>query len=144
MAEHNPQDAVQFDADESRSIDHRIRELRSQISDLGSEMDAHKTKVAGAMGGGVFLGMLGLLAGYDLLTGKAGVWQSVGLTSEYLQWLAIGLGVAALFCLVKGVSLQRRRDTVREARVKELQREMERLLARKEFLESSQVTDSDG
>ena len=124
------------DADELRALEGRVRELRSMISDVGSEIDAHKTKVAGAMGAGAFLALLALLAAYDLVAGNAGAWGVVGLTREHLQWLAIAFALAALYCIMKGVSLRRRRDLDHEARIEELQRELDRALSRKEFLES--------
>jgi hypothetical protein len=137
MAEVKPQQAVtDSDGGEVRSVERRIGEVRSEIRDIGGEIDTQKTMVAAAMGGGVFLALLALLAAYDLFTGKADVWRSVGVTRELLRWLAIGMGLAALLCVRKGASLLRRRDPSRAARIEELQRELEWLLARKDFLQS--------
>jgi len=98
-------------------------ELRGRISDLGFEMDAEKTGAAGMMGLGVFLLLLAALAAYDLLTGKAGVWASVGITRDTLSWMAYGLGAAAV--LLVGLALKRRLrpDRAREAELAKLEEE---------------------
>jgi hypothetical protein len=43
-------------------IETQISELRNQISDLGSEVDTFRAKRGGAIGGGVFLSLLALIA----------------------------------------------------------------------------------
>lgn len=121
---------------QEQAVARRIRQLRSQISDVGSDIDTRKTKVAAAFGGGVFLALLALLAAYDLYTGKAGLWLSVGVTTTNLQWFAMGLALLALVCFVKGIGWQRAPDKETAARLEELQRELERHLARQTFLES--------
>lgn len=117
---------------EVNSIDKQLTELRSQISDLGYEIDLFKAGVAGLMGGGIFLLLLGAGAGYDLLTGKEGVWSPLGGTHDRLLLIAWGLGIAGAVLIIRGVIQQRRRDREREARLAELERQYSRLLDRKE------------
>jgi hypothetical protein len=117
--------------------DQRMMELRGRISDLGFEMDAEKTGAAGMMGLGVFLFLLAALAAYDLLTGKAGVWASIGITRDTLSWIAYGLGAAAVLLVVLALRQRGRRDRVREAELVELQEEYARLLEQKNSASST-------
>ena len=123
----NP-DESHFTQPEIDISNQRIRELRSQIRDLAIEIDAHKANVARCAGGGVFLFALGALATYDLLTGNSGLWLSVGVTHDNLLWLAIGLGVGCLTAFAFALILDKKRDTISEKRMAELERELDQLL----------------
>jgi hypothetical protein len=116
---------------EAGNLENRVNELRSKISDLAVEVDAYKANIARCAGGGVFLFALAGLATYDLLTGKSGLWLSVGVTHENLLWLAIGLGVAAVAAFACALFLDKKRDTVRENQMAELERQLEQLLKNK-------------
>jgi hypothetical protein len=47
---------------EVNTLENRIRDLRSQISDLAIDVDSHKANIARCAGGGVFLFALAALA----------------------------------------------------------------------------------
>lgn len=109
----------------------RINELRSDISDLAVVIDAHKAKIARGVGGGVFLFALAALATYDLLTGKSGLWLSIGVAQEALLLVAIGLSILSLSAFAYALLVDKRRDLAVEARMKELEDELDDLLNRK-------------
>jgi hypothetical protein len=113
------------------SLEKQANQLRSKISDLAIEVDAYQANIARCAGGGVFLFALAGLATYDLLTGKSGLWLSIGVTQENLLWLAIGLGVASVAAFAYALMLDKKRDMVRESQMAELERELEQLLDRK-------------
>jgi hypothetical protein len=123
---------------ESNSIDKQLIELRSQISDIGYEIDLYKSGIAASMGGGLFLLLLAAGAGYDIITGKAGIWSSVGVTRDLLLFIAWGLGAAGAVLVIQGIVRQRRRDREREARLAELELQYSRLLDRKELISQGQ------
>src|SRR5262245_57867454 len=88
----------------------RIRELRSDIRDLGYEIDSRKAAIAAAMGGGVFLLLLAAGAFYDLVSGNTSIWNIVG-ASRNVIWLVAGLLAAAgAGLLALGVVRHRLRD----------------------------------
>ena len=116
------------------SINRQLVELRSQISDLGFEMDSHKAGIAASMGAGVFMLLLGAIAAYDLWTGKSGIWAPLGVTRDLLLYIAWGLGAAGLFLLSQGLIRQRRRDRGPEVRLAELERQYSRLLDHKDSI----------
>jgi hypothetical protein len=108
-------------------LEKRRVELRGRISDLGYETDAGKAADALMMGGGVFVLLLGLLAAYDLLNGRAGIYAPLGITRDLLQWIAWGgIGLGAL-ALLRTVVRRRRRDHSREAELAALEEEYARL-----------------
>jgi hypothetical protein len=113
---------------EADSPEMRVSQLRSKISDLAIEIDAYKANIARCAGGGVFLFALAGLATYDLLTGKSGLWLSIGVTHENLLLLAIGLGVAAIAAFAYALILDKKRDTARENHMAALEHELEQLL----------------
>jgi hypothetical protein len=117
-------------------IETEISELRNQISDLGSAVDRFKAKRGGAIGGGVFLALLGLITAYDFFSGKSNLWLSVGVSREMLKFVAIGLAGGALLLFLVAAVLEKRRDRLQEARLAELEQELEGLLIRKSALES--------
>jgi hypothetical protein len=108
--------------------DAELQSLRSKISDLGYQIDSHKTKTAAAFGLGVFLLLLALGAVYDLVTGKSEVWMTLGLTRESLNLIAGGLGVTSLVLMGIGVGLIVRRDRSLVARLDEMERKYADLL----------------
>lgn len=116
---------------EAESLEKRVSQLRSKIGDLAIEIDAYKANIARCAGGGVFLFALAGLATYDLLTGKSGLWLSIGVTHENLLWLAIGLGVASIAAFAYALILDKKRDTVRENQLAALERELEQLVSSK-------------
>jgi hypothetical protein len=119
---------------EVSTLENRIRDLRSQISDLAIDVDSHKANIARCAGGGVFLFALAALATYDLFTGKSGLWLSIGVTHKNLLWLTLGLGAGSISAFICALVLEKKRDTVRENQVAELGKELEQLLKRKDRL----------
>ena len=111
----------------SDELEKRLTELRGRISDLGYEADAAKATNGLMMGGGVFVLLLGLLAAYDLINGRSGIYAPLGITRDLLQWVAwggIALGAAAL---LRTVTRHHRRDRAREAELAALEEEYARL-----------------
>jgi hypothetical protein len=115
------------------SIDQQVLEARSRISDLGFEIDAEKASTGLAMGGGVFLILLAALAGYDLLTGKSGIWLAVGVTRDALTWIAYGCGAGGVALMAQALVRRYRRDRRRENELAELEQEYARLLDLKDL-----------
>jgi hypothetical protein len=119
-------------AAEARDLDARLNELRMRISDAGQAIDEYKATTGMAMGGGVFLALLAAGAAYDLIFGKAGIWQGIGLSHSMLIWLAYGFGGASVTLLLTGWLRQRSSARARESTLVELELEFARLLDRKE------------
>ena len=109
--------------------DRRLIELRGRISDLGYEADAGRATDGLMMGGGVFLLLLGLLAAYDLLNGKAGIYAPLGVTRDTLQWVAWGCGGVGAVFILRVLMSRRRRDHSRDAELAALEEEYARLKA---------------
>ena len=128
------QSDIEIAPDESSSIEKRILEVRAAISDLGFELDAQKVGLAMAMGAGVFLILLAALAGYDLLTGKAGVWMAIGITRDMLNTIAYGSGGVAVALITYAIVKRLRRDRKRERELSKLEEEYSRLLDHKKSL----------
>ncbi len=110
--------------------DAELQSLRSQISDLGYQIDSYKTKKAAAFGLGVFLLLLAIGAVYDLVTGNSGVWMMVGVTRDSLNWIAGGLGVVSLTLLGIGASMILRADKNLASKLDEAEREYAELIER--------------
>lgn len=108
--------------------DAELQSLRSQISDLGYQIDSYKTKKAAAFGLGVFLLLLAIGAVYDLVTGNSGVWMMIGVSRDSLNWIAGGFGVASLALLGFGAGLVMRSDKSLPARLDEMERNYAELL----------------
>lgn len=108
--------------------DAELQTLRSQISDLGYQIDSYKTKKAAAFGLGVFLLLLAIGGAYDLVTGNSGVWMMLGVSRDSLNWIAGGLGVVSLALLGFGAGLIMRRDKSLPARLDEMERNYAELL----------------
>jgi high-affinity Fe2+/Pb2+ permease len=118
------------DFDRGNAVDAELQKLRSNISDLGYQIDSYKTKTAAALGGGVFLTLLAAGAGYDLLTSNGGVWLSVGLDHQQLVWVSGTLAVVALILLVTGFVRLRRRDFEAQSRLDQMERQYSEILER--------------
>jgi hypothetical protein len=108
--------------------DAELQSLRSQISDLGYQIDSYKTKKAAAFGLGVFLLLLAIGAVYDLVTGHSGVWMTLGISRDSLTWIAGGLGVVSLALLGFGAGLVMRGDKSLPARLEEMESEYAELV----------------
>jgi hypothetical protein len=122
---------------EVKAIENRVNELRATIRDLAVEVDAHRANIARCAGGGVFLFSLAALATYDLLTGKSGLWLSIGVTQANLFWVAIALGGVSLAAFAYALILDKKRDYRRENRMAKLEQELEQLLHRKASLDKA-------
>lgn len=120
--------------DELGVIESRLTRLRSEIDDEGQVLDTYKAKTAAAMGVGVFLFLLAILATYDLFAGNSSVWSSVGITSDFLTWVSAALAAGSLALLSLAFLRERKRDRAREARLIELELEYAELLDRREWL----------
>lgn len=126
---------------DTETIDDRLKELRSRISDVGSEVDADRAGIAAAMGGGVFLILLAAGAGYDLVMGKAGIWAGVGIDRDMLMWLAIILGAVGLGLVARGIMRKRRGQTQHEKELDELEQQYADLLEQKQMLDGETQKD---
>ena len=122
-----------FETDSVESLDARLSNLRSQISDLGSQVDSDKTKTAASLGGGVFLLFLTALTVYDVISGKGGVWlAALGIDGGSLVWMAGGLGISATVLLIVGFSRLRKPDKSLKAQLDAMESEYAELLERRE------------
>lgn len=128
-------------ANNTETIDDRMKELRLRISDLGSEVDADRAGIAASMGGGVFLSLLAAGAAYDLATGKAGVWAGIGISRDTLSWVAIIMGAVAVVLIARAVLRKRRGQSPREKELDELEQQYADLLEQKKLLEGETQTD---
>jgi hypothetical protein len=124
---------------EMNSLEKELTELRSQISDLGFELDTHKAGTAASMGGGVFLVLLAVIVGCDMFAGKGGIWSPLGITQDALLFITWGLGIAGVALLAQGYLRQSRRDRKPEARLAELQKQYTLLLDRKDAASKDQT-----
>ena len=120
------------DPDNVESLDAKIKNLRSDISDLGYQVDSFKIKTASALGAGVFLSFLAALTAYDLAAGKGEVWIILGISREALVWVAVGLGVAAVILLMAGLRRVKLADPGIRARLDSMEREYADLLERRD------------
>jgi hypothetical protein len=119
---------------QSGELEKQVVELRGRISDMGYEIDASKAMAGYMMGGGVFLLLLGVLAAYDLLNGKAGIYQPLGITRDGLKWIAWGCGGIGVAAILQTVMRRRLRDRSRETELARLEEEYARLKERQEAL----------
>jgi hypothetical protein len=128
-------------ANNTGTIDDRMKGLRSRISDLGSEVDQDRAGIAASMGGGVFLLLLAAGAAYDLWTGKAGVWAGIGISRDTLLWVAIIMGAVSLVLIARAILRKRRGQSPREKELEELERQYADLLEQKRLLEGETQKD---
>jgi membrane protein implicated in regulation of membrane protease activity len=105
-----------------------MKELRSRISEEGQAIDAYKATTAAMMGGAVFLGLLALGGGYEILTGNARLWTGLGITMAMLYWITGGLAAVSLVLFALASRRERRRDRTREAELDKLETELAELL----------------
>src|SRR6266498_3658423 len=99
----------------------QLVEVRGRISDMAYEIDADKAGIGLLMGGGVFLLLLGGLAVYDLLNGKTGIYQPLGITRDMLTWIAWGCGGLGTAAILWAVRRRHRRDRARETELARLE-----------------------
>ena len=126
---------------ETRTTDDRLKELRSRISDLGSEVDADRAGIAASIGGGVFLMLLAIGAAYDIVTGKAGVWAGLGIDRDMLTWIAVILGAVGLGLVARAITRKRRGQTENEKELAELEQQYADLLEQKNMLDGEMQKD---
>jgi hypothetical protein len=119
--------------DQPDELEKRLVEVRGRISDMGYEIDAGKAMAGYMMGGGVFLLLLGVLAAYDLLNGKAGIYQPLGITREMLKWIAWGCGGIGATAILQTL-VRRPRHRSREIELAGFEEEYARLKERQEAL----------
>ena len=122
------------DSDNRESIDVQLRNLRSNISDLGYEVDSFKAKSAAALGLGVFLLLLSAGAAYDLISSKQLVWQMLGVSREALTWTTVVVGCAAIGLLAYGLFLMKGADSDARARLEQMEEEYAELVERQDLL----------
>jgi len=113
-------------------FDAQLKTLRSSISDLGHQVDSEKTATAGALGGGVFLLLLGVGAAYDLFTNKGAAWLTLGVTRETLNWIAGAFGSGGIGLMVFALIRIRMRDTGVDVRLEQMEQEYAELLRLRE------------
>jgi hypothetical protein len=118
----------------SGELEKQMTELRGRISDIGYEIDTSKAMAGYMMGGGVFLLLLAGLAAYDLLNGKAGIYQPLGITRDMLKWIAWGCTGSGVAAILQTVMHRRRRDRARENELAGLEEDYARLKERHERL----------
>ncbi|MCI0487000.1 MAG: hypothetical protein L0229_10410 [Blastocatellia bacterium] len=130
--------APQNGHEELSSIEDRLKDLRSRISEDAQAIDTYKAKTAAAMGGGVFLFLLAAVPAYDLLTGNTSLWFMLDITRDQLYWIAGALSLTSLLLLAMAAMRERQRDRAREIRLDELEEEFARLLERKEAISQAE------
>jgi hypothetical protein len=109
---------------QTNPIDHRVRDLRAHVRDVGDEVDAYKAKTAAAMGGAVFCLLLSLGGLYDIVTGNASIRSAVGVSRQTFYGLVAGLGTLSIALFVIALVRERRRDLQRESRLAEVEQEL--------------------
>ncbi|HYP25913.1 MAG TPA: hypothetical protein VE262_04265 [Blastocatellia bacterium] len=123
---------MQVEPVELSLIEDHLNDLRERISDAGHALDVYRAKTAAALGGGVFLLLLALGAGYDIVSNNEGIWFAFGVTREMLHRLAGGLGFASVCLFALAAWRNRMRDREGEARLSELEQEFARSLDRRD------------
>ena len=118
-----------------------MKELRSLISEEGQALDSYKATTAAALGAGVFLGLLALGGGYEIIANNTGLWLGLGVTRSmiYLITGLLAFASAALFAIA--AVRERRRDRSRETRLDKLEGELADLLDRKAALVDGSLAD---
>jgi Na+/melibiose symporter-like transporter len=104
-----------------------ITALRSNIRDLGDQVDSYKAGTAGAMGAGVFLLLLALGGAYDLINHNNSLSSAIGISQVAFRWVAIAFGIAGAALVLLGLIRQWRRDQERESRLADMEQELARL-----------------
>jgi hypothetical protein len=121
------------DPENYESIDDQLRNLRSNISDLGYEIDSFKAQTAGALGLGVFLLLLAALVAYDLFSGKQVVWQMLGVSRAALRWIAGVIGGIGVILLSYGLLRIKRSDNEASARLEQMEQQYAELVERQTY-----------
>jgi Na+/melibiose symporter-like transporter len=104
-----------------------ITALRSNIRDLGDQVDSYKAGTAGAMGAGVFLLLLAFGGAYDLINHNNSLSSAIGISQVAFRWVAIAFGIAGAALVLLGLIRQWRRDQERESRLADMEQELARL-----------------
>jgi hypothetical protein len=130
------------DSAESNRLESRMKELRSLISEEGQAVDAYKATTAAALGAGVFLGLLALGGGYEIIADNAGLWLGLGITHSTIYWITGILGFASIALFAIAAVRERQRDRNREARLDKYENELADLLDRQEALVNSSLVDN--
>ena len=115
-----------------------MKELRSLISEEGQALDSYKAGTAALLGLGVFLGLLALGGGYEIMAGDAKLWHGLGITRAMLYWITGGLAFVSLILFAAAARRERRRDRDREARLDKLELELADLVDRKDEKKGAQ------
>jgi len=110
-----------------------IKTLRSDIRDLGDEVDAYQAKTALAMGAGVFLLLLGLGGLYDLINHNTSVRGALGISQVTFTFVVIVLSGTGAVLMLLGLFRRWRRDLERESRLVRMQEELARLESESHF-----------
>jgi membrane protein implicated in regulation of membrane protease activity len=118
-----------------------MKELRSLISEEGQAVDAYKATTAAALGAAVFLGLLALGGGYEIVADNARLWLGFGITHSTIYWITGILAFASLALFAIAAVRERQRDRNREARLDKLENELADLLDRKEALVNGSLVD---
>ncbi len=132
---------VRPDAEDSISLDNHLRQLRSDINDLGHELDAGRMGVAAAMGGGVFAVLLAAGAAYELTEGNAGLWIEYGIDRETLTVIAWGLAALGLGFIAWAIVRRRRGNPELEEKLSALEQQYADAVDRIDSLESRTTND---
>jgi len=112
------------------SVESRLVQLRSNISDLGHAIDLYKAKTGAALGAGVFLLLLAAGAAYDLITDTGKAWLALGIARDTLVLIAVGFALAALILLGFALVRVKRRDADLDKQLDEMEQEYADLLER--------------
>lgn len=112
------------------SVESRLVQLRSNISDLGHAIDLYKAKTGAALGAGVFFLLLAVGAAYDLIVDKGKAWLALGIERATLVLIAAGLALAALILLGIAVVRVKHRDGGLDKQLDEMEQEYADLLER--------------
>jgi hypothetical protein len=108
----------------------RIALLKSQIQELGEQIDSYKAKTAGALGGAVFTLLLAAGGVYDLLNGKTSLWSGIGISKELFKWLVPGLAACSLALFALAWVRESKRDRGLNSTLEDLEEELAELRER--------------
>jgi hypothetical protein len=118
----------------------RIAALRSDIRELGGEVDSHKAKTARAMGGGVFLLLLAAGGLYDIANRNVSLSTAAGISFETFTNIVIVVGCVGAVLLLIAIVGQIRRDRSREEKLEQLEQELADVLDQERDRELSEAT----
>jgi hypothetical protein len=102
--------------------------MRSRVQELADEVNSRKARAAGALGGAVFLILIGAGAAYDSLRHRFDLWGVLGIDGEWLVLVAGILLLTGVALLALGLFKLRPEAVRREAALAQLEREYDELL----------------